>query len=213
MRSRLRNASRVICQSGNGGGDSCRPCAMKTLTSPLSHGFQRSHHVVAVARRRLEAEMRFRAGRGIPGSGISVMPTVRSPCTLECPRTGAEPGAVAGRHCRAAGPDWRAAARCCGAAPVLGDAHAVHKDGASALHVDLRGLFDRRACRPERRSMSSHEVARISAARASIAGGVAADEVPVQKSRSHPRRAAFVGFDQHLHEAFERRATSPPTRT
>ena len=57
---------------------------------PVPQGLDRGHGVVPVLARRLEAELSRSESRKRSG-GFSQMPIVRSPCTLEWPRTGHSP--------------------------------------------------------------------------------------------------------------------------
>ena len=94
------------------------------------------------------------------------------------------------------------------AVAVLGDAHAIDDDGALGL-----GIRHRRRTRRSRRGQAGPALdvvpaasRRRSASSASMPGGVAADEIPVEdRCRCSRRARGVVGLDQALHDALDER--------
>ena len=67
------------------------PIAKNTLARPSAQRLDRLDGVEAVLPRRLEVELVAQRVEEVPACGRSQMPMVRSPCTLEWPRTGQSP--------------------------------------------------------------------------------------------------------------------------
>ncbi len=111
------------------GGDDVAAHAEEDTRLAARHRLEGGDDVMAVGRRRLEAEALACSRSRNSAVGTSVMPTVRSPWTFEWPRTGQRPAPS-----RPILPLSRQRlASCCTVAravAVLGDAHAVDHDGA-----------------------------------------------------------------------------------
>ena len=67
------------------------PRQISAFDAPVAHRLDGFDGVMAVCARRLEAEGALDAVEQRRSFGFSVMPTVRSPCTLEWPRSGQMP--------------------------------------------------------------------------------------------------------------------------
>ena len=131
--------------------------------------------------------------------GISVMPTVRSPCTLEWPRNGQMPAPCA--------PDLAAHQHQVGellhhlrAVPVLRQAHAVAEDDVLGVGVDLRRALDL-APRQAGAALDVLPLRRLDVAnKGVVAGRVVGDERAIDDLAAVLALEGEQGLHQALHD-------------
>ena len=173
----------------------------ESLHLAADHGFQRGYHVVSRRGRRLEAEALLQPLEEVR---LGDFRDPHGPIALHVGMTAnrADAGAFA-PHIAAQQREIGDLLHVIRAAPVLGDAHAVHEDGTLGLHISAGGIFHVLA----RQAGLTFDVRPLRALeivdQRLDADGVTADEIPVQDLRPLGGAGCFVGLHKDLHDSLE----------
>ena len=164
--------------------DQLPPSMITALTRPSRMRLAGLHGVQPVFLAAARCRTARAACRPACATDFSPMPTVRWPCTLECPRTGEMPAPSRPMLPRISSrlhehPEAQPAVH------VLRQPHAVDADDVLRPEIDLGRLLDHRAAQARCRSISAQLTARTASAIASKPAGLAGDEAAVEH---RPRR-------------------------